>query len=323
MSGSLESPPEQVGKVLITGALGFLGSHVTELMLEQGWHVVGVDNFDQMIRSPRERRDFLCSIDQPNWSFHEGSVSDYLSNIDQLDFDRVIHIAGSVGLKPSWDFPKFYYENNCGETAALVAAVRTSTRVQRVVHISTSSVYGSMAVGNEDEALNPISPYGRTKLGAEQLWTSHPDLAHRTVILRMFSLFGPRQRPDMVWSKFIDAGLRHKPIVVSGDGNQSRSFTYVQDAARAVASAVNRKEKKGIFNIAGRDTYSINDGIQILSEIFQCSFEVEYRDTPMGDQYRTEGDYSRAAKYLDFKHSVTFEEGLYAQYRYQKSWCDS
>ncbi|CAB5014331.1 MAG: NAD-dependent epimerase/dehydratase family protein [Actinobacteria bacterium] len=310
---------ESQQRVLVTGALGFVGSHVVQHLLDLGWAVVGIDNLDDTIRGPADRVDFLNSLDHPRWSFHHNSASAFVGDSAPLQFDAVIHLAASVGLAASWADPSGFHDNNVGETAALVRAVRASPRVRRVVHVSTSSVYGRTAEGAEGQPLTPTSPYGTSKLEAEALWTNDLELSRLTTVLRLFSVFGPRQRPDMLWSRVIDSALRGAPSRIFDDGHQRRTFTYVTDVAAAVCHAADASTPAGVFNIAGAEQVSVLEGVSVLEDILGRPVTVAHEPALAGDQRRTRGDSARAARDLGYAPRLTFRDGLAAQVEYQRA----
>ena len=306
-------------RALVTGALGFVGSHVVEHLLGLGWTVVGIDNLDETIRGPSRRVDFLNTLDDCRWSFHRAAVSDFVGSSSPLDFDAVIHLAASVGLAASWADPHGFRDNNAGETARLVQAVRSSPRVRRVVHASTSSVYGRAAEGGEGQPLAPTSPYGTSKLEAEALWTDDPELSRLTTVLRLFSVFGPRQRPDMLWSRVIDSALRGVPSRIFDDGRQRRTFTYVTDVAEAVCRAADASTPAGVFNIAGAKQVSVLEGVSVLEDILGRPVTVVHEPVLAGDQRRTRGDSALAGRELGFAPRVSFRDGLAAQVEHQRA----
>lgn len=305
-------------RALVTGALGFVGSHVVEHLLGLGWTVVGIDNLDETIRGPSRRVEFLNSLDDSGWSFHRAAVSAFVGSSTPLDFDAVIHLAASVGLAASWADPRGFRDNNAGETAALVRAVRSSPRVRRVVQVSTSSVYGRAAEGGEGQHLAPASPYGSSKLEAEALWTDDPELSRITTVLRLFSVFGPRQRPDMLWSRVIDSALKGEPSRIFDDGHQSRTFTYVTDVAEAVCRAADASTPVGVFNIAGAEQVSVLEGVSVLEALLGRPVTVVHEPALAGDQRHTRGDTALASHELGFATRVTFRDGLAAQVEHQR-----
>lgn len=304
-------------EVLITGGLGFIGGHVARAFLDKGAVVTVVDNCDETIRGIRDRQATLRRLQHPNLRVRLGSVSEYAIETRLDRFDVIVHAAGSVGLIPSWKNPQKYLANNRGETEALANAVRHSTSTARLVHLSTSSVYGELALGSEDLPLNPTSPYGTTKLLAEEAWRGDDAIAARIVILRLFSVFGPAQRPDMAWSRFIAASMRGEPVTLTGDGNQARSFTYIDDVARAIQLASSTAAPPGIYNICGEQSLSLNHGLDVLERLIGRPIERLHKPRSRGDQSHTAGDGRRARALLGFQPSVDFSDGLARQVRAQ------
>lgn len=299
--------------VLVTGGLGFIGGHVAANFLASGDLVTVVDNLDEVVRDTSDRRETMDQLAHPNLRVELTRISQYVAKPGLRGVDVVVHAAGSVGLAPSWRLPDHYLANNLGETKMLAQAVRASTVDTRVVHLSTSSVYGRMAVGAEDLPVDPCSPYGTSKLRAEQVWTGDEELAARTTVLRLFSVYGPRQRPDMAWSRFIESAKAGEPVCITGDGDQSRSFTYVDDVVDAIDRASRPDAPNGVFNICGGHVASVNEGLDILEQLLNRPIERKYTARLQGDQEHTAGDGRRASSLLGFRPTVTLEFGLAAQ----------
>ena len=219
-------------RILVTGVAGFVGSHIGERLLTEGHDVVGLDAFTDYYSTAVKERNLAGLLDQPGFTFHRLDLrTDPLG--PALDgVEAVIHEAAMPGLPRSWQDFEGYLGCNVLAVARLLEACRAAG-VQRFLHASTSSVYGLEAVGDESMPVRPISPYGVTKLAAEHLLQAHvATFGFPAVIVRYFSIFGPRQRPDMAYHRFIEAMLDGRPITVFGDGEQARSNTFVTDAVR-------------------------------------------------------------------------------------------
>jgi nucleoside-diphosphate-sugar epimerase len=218
-------------KCLVTGAAGFIGSHLCEKLLEQGHQVTGLDAFIPYYAPALKEKNLEAARTQPNFRFERRDLrQDDCSDLLR-DVDVVFHLAAMPGLVRSWSDFDLYTTCNVQATQRLLEAVRqTAPRLGRFLYISTSSVYGRFASGDESLPLKPISPYGVTKLAAEQLCRAFEE-SHGLplVVLRYFSVYGPRQRPDMGYNIFIRALLKGEPITVNGDGQQVRGNTYISD----------------------------------------------------------------------------------------------
>lgn len=302
-------------KVTVTGACGFIGSHLTRKLIEQGYFVVGVDCLDDNLYSRSVKESRLKSLKQLN-NF------DYLNlNISKDELDSsikgskfVFNLAALPGQVLSWKLFDQYVESNILGTKKVIDSC-IKNNVAKIIHASTSSVYGKFAVGNELQDTKPISPYGITKLAAENLLfalTNGNDLDY--TILRYFSVYGPGQRPDMAIQRFLSAIKLGQEISITGDGSQKRDITYVEDVVDATISALSVTEKKQVFNISGGKQFTLN---QIIDECFKVSglkSKINYVERPIGDQEETFGDISKAQELLGFNPSFDINSGLSNQF---------
>lgn len=306
-------------KVLVTGAAGFIGSAVVTMLSDQGWNVVAVDALlDGLYPATEKVSRFEKLRDLPGVTvFHLDLRSDDLSVLPP-GITHVVNEAAMPGLGLSWD--DFHLYSGCN-ISALARLIEYSSRwnLERFVQISTSSVYGKNAVGNEDQPIQPASPYGVTKLAAENLALAHwRDSGFPTIILRYFSVYGPGQRPDMAYRKFIDSALRDTPITLYGSGEQSRSNTFIDDCVGATIAGLELGDDGEIFNIAGGEERTINEALSIIESEVGKTLSIERHDGARGDQARTAGDSRKAQSVLGFRHTVGLEEGLARQVRWQR-----
>ena len=302
-------------KVTVTGACGFIGSHLTKQLIERGFHVVGVDCLDGNLYSRSVKESRLKALKQlSNFDFANINIAtdDLDSSISDSKF--VFNLAAIPGQVLSWKlFDKYVESNILGTKKVIDSCIRN--KVTKIIHASTSSVYGKFAVGDELQDTKPISPYGITKLAAENLLfalTSSNNLDF--TILRYFSVYGPGQRPDMAIQRFLTAIKMGQEINITGDGTQKRDITYVQDVVEATISASSLTEKKQIFNISGGKQFTLN---QIIDECFNVSglkSKINYVDRPIGDQEETFGDISKAQKLLGFNTTFDIKTGLSNQF---------
>jgi nucleoside-diphosphate-sugar epimerase len=304
---------------LVTGAAGFIGSHLAEGLLEEGHEVVGLDAFIPYY--PREVKEAnIAGLRRtPGFTFHELDLrSDDLSAALE-GVDTVYHIAAMGGLLLSWTNFDLYMTCNIQGTQRLLEAVRKAGTVGRLVYASTSSVYGADVTGPETTTPRPVSPYGITKLAAEHLVLTYDrQFDVPSTVLRYFSVYGPRQRPDMGYYIFIDSILRDKPITVFGDGNQLRGNTYVTDIARATMLAAERFERGSIYNLGGSEEISANEVIALLEEITGKKADVSYGPERPGEQRRALADTTLARERLGFTPSMPLREGLARQVEWQR-----
>jgi len=304
-------------KALVTGAAGFIGSHLAERLVQQGADVIGLDCFSDFY--PRARKEWNLAQLRGAGRFRlvESSISD--AHLDALldGVTHVFHMAAQAGVRDSWgDNFRVYTLNNVEATQILLEACIRAP-IERVVFASSSSVYGDAArlPMREDALPQPVSPYGVTKLAAEQLChLYHVNHGVPAVSLRFFTVYGPRQRPDMGFSRFFEAALNGSAVAQFGDGRQTRDFTFVADAVSATVSAATRGKPGGVYNIGGGSRVALVDAFELIRRVTGRPLRVDRRDAQRGDMRDTYADTTRARADLAFIPTVTLEEGLRAQY---------
>ena len=300
-------------RIVVTGAAGFIGSTLAEALVAAGHEVDGLDAFIPYYPRPMKEANLVAIAGAAGYRFGEVDL-----RTDDLDpwldgADAVIHEAAMAGLMRSWTDLELYTSCNVLATNRLIEAAGRA-RVRRFVVASTSSVYGLEAVGNEDRALEPSSPYGITKLAAEKLVLAHVALSgFPATIIRYFSIYGPRQRPDMAYHRFIEAMLDREPITVFGDGEQTRSNTYIDDAVNGTILALERGAVGGIYNIGGGRTISLNDAIGLIAGHVGVEPIIHREPVRPGDQRHTSADVSRARATFDYEPQVEPSDGLARQ----------
>ncbi len=303
-------------KVVVTGAAGFIGSHLCEALLDGGHEVVGIDCFTDYYARTDKESNLVDALAQPGFSFVEADLrSDALEPLLN-GADVVVNEAATPGLVLSWDDFERYQSTNLSAVKRLVDAC-IAVGVGHLVQASTSSVYGAEATGPEASPCLPVSPYGVTKLAAEHLLLAHAatfDLP--LTILRYFSIYGPRQRPDMAYRIFCERMLRGEPITVYGDGGQSRSNTYVADCVAGTIAALSGPADGSVFNIGGGREIKLTEAIAILAGHLGVEPVIEHLDARRGDQRRTAADVARAGEVLGWEPQVDPEEGLLAEVRW-------
>lgn len=300
-------------KVVVTGAAGFIGSHLAEALVAQGHHVVGIDCFtDYYSRSDKEANVAELRGD-PRFQLVEADLrTDDLRPL-VAGADVVVNEAATPGLQLSWDDFDRYQSCNLSAVKRLADAC-IAEQVGHVVQASTSSVYGAEATGDEHAQTLPVSPYGVTKLAAEHLLRAHSEtFGLPLTILRYFSIYGPRQRPDMAYRIFCERLLRNEPIVIYGDGNQSRSNTFVSDCVAATVAALDRPGDGAIFNIGGGEEIKLLDAVAVIADELGVEPRIEHRPPRRGDQRRTAADISAAVRRLGWLPQVRPDEGLRAE----------
>jgi nucleoside-diphosphate-sugar epimerase len=307
---------------VVTGAAGFIGSHLTEALLEVGDEVIGVDCFSTYY-SPKRKRANLIGLDgRDAFTFVEGD----LTELDLGDLlrgaDVVYHLAGQPGVRASWGLEfDIYLKQNLLTTQKLLEAAK-SLSLHRFVLASSSSVYGQAErfPTNESDSPRPVSPYGMTKLGAEQLCHLYSSsFGVPTVILRYFTIFGPGQRPDMAFSRFIAAALEDLPLKILGDGGQARDFTYVDDAVSATIAAGRKGVPGRIYNVAGGCQATVLEVVETLESLFGHQLIREHVEAMPGDPRKTGANTAAARSDLAYAPAVSLEEGLSRQLEHARA----
>jgi nucleoside-diphosphate-sugar epimerase len=316
------SAGEDAVKVVVTGAAGFVGSHLAEALLARGDEVVGIDCFTDYYARADKEANLATALAHPGFRFVEADLrTDALEPL--LDgADAVVNEAATPGLVLSWDDFERYQSTNLSAVKRLIDA-SLATGVGHLVQASTSSVYGVDATGAEDSSTLPVSPYGVTKLAAEHLLRAHREsFGLPLTILRYFSIYGPRQRPDMAYRIFCERLLRGEAITVYGDGEQSRSNTYVADCVAATIAALDHEPAGEIINVGGGREITLREAIAILAQELDVEPVIEHREARKGDQRRTVADTARARDLLGWTAEVAPEQGLAEQVRWVRARLD-
>lgn len=302
-------------KCLVTGAAGFIGSHLCEKLLDLGHVVHGLDSFVPYYDRNLKERNLQVAKKHPQYRFHELDLR--TDNLNELvsGADAIFNLAAMPGLTQSWvDFEGYWTCNALATKRLLEAVQHHAPRLHRFIQVSTSSVYGKFASGDEMLPTRPISPYGVTKLAAEQLCSAFADAFKLPiVVLRYFSVYGPRQRPDMGYQRFIDALASRKPIYIYGDGHQVRGNTFISDCVAATVAALESPVRE-IYNIGGNEMVNVWDILNKLKEITGINPQLIQQDERPGDQRHTFADCGKAGRHLKWQPRVTLSEGLTQQW---------
>ena len=306
---------------LVTGAAGFVGSHLCEKLIAKGHTVRGLDAFIPYYPRPLKEQNLTAIRGAAGYTFYESDLRTADLEPFLQDVDVVFHLAAMAGLRRSWSEFDNYMTCNIQATQRLLEAAM-ATKVGHFINISTSSVYGRFATGNEESPTVPASPYGITKLSAEQLCRAYEtNLGLPVTTCRLFSVYGPRQRPDMGYHIFIRALLNDEVITIDGDGTDSRSNTYVHDCADGLILAMERPEQsKGqTFNIGGGEEVNVNQVLALLEELSGKKIRTVHGPQRAGDQRRTVADSSKAKALLGYNPLTTVRDGLRAQLAWQQT----
>jgi nucleoside-diphosphate-sugar epimerase len=306
-------------KCVVTGAAGFIGSHLCERLLAAGHQVTGLDAFIPYYAPALKEANLTEAQVHPQYRFQRIDLrSDELEPLVS-DAEVLFHLAAMPGLVRSWTDFEGYWTCNVLATQRLLEALRRSApRLRRLVYASTSSVYGRFGSGDEMLPTKPVSPYGVTKLAGENLCRAYgEEHALPVVVLRYFSVYGPRQRPDMGYYRFIDALLRSEPIKVYGDGQQVRGNTYVADCVEATVAAVDALPGE-TFNVGGGEAASVWDILRRLEKLTGCVARVQQESGRPGDQRYTLADTGKLRRHLGWQPRTGLDEGLRRQWEWQK-----
>lgn len=302
--------------ILVTGAAGFIGSHVVERLLARGETVVGLDNFDPFYPRPVKERNLARALQHPRFTLVEADLRDAPAVAAAMAAhrpDRVIHLAARAGVRPSIQDPVAYVETNVNGTLHLLQACRGAA-VRHFVFASSSSVYGDRAdvpFAESARTDEPASPYAATKKAGEALcFTYHRLLDLPVTCLRFFTVFGPRQRPDLAISKFVRLIEAGQPVPMFGDGTTSRDYTYIDDIVDGVLAALDRPAAYEIYNLGRSNPVSLRRMIAVIEEVTGRQAVIDRQPLQPGDVRTTFADITRARERLGYEPKVEFEEGV-------------
>ena len=296
--------------VLVTGAAGFVGSRLVENLSALGHSVSAVDCFLPDLYSAQMKKARYEQLEGlPGVTLWEKDLrSDDLSDLGSPEI--VVNQAAMPGLTKSWEDLKLYMDNNVLALDRVIQQT-SSPSLNNFLQISTSSVYGRMADSSEEAPTNPFSPYGVSKLAAEKLGFAHRDnFGLPFTVLRYFSVYGPGQRPDMAYHRFLKAARDNTPITVFGDGEQRRTNTYVDDIVDATISAIDRSTPGEIYNLSGSESYSLNEVLGMVREISEAELDIRYEPARPGDQRETKGAIDKARRELGYDPQWSLRDGL-------------
>jgi UDP-glucuronate 4-epimerase len=302
-------------KALITGAAGFIGSHLCERLLANDWVVVGVDNFDDYYNPQIKRRNISNYLKNENFLLVEADIrdSDAMNKVIGRDIQIIIHLAAMAGVRSSIAQPLLYADVNVNGTMVLLELAKKHG-IDKFIFGSSSSVYGNnkkVPFSEDDNVDFPISPYAATKKAGELICHTYHHLYGMSVTcLRFFTVYGPRQRPDLAIHKFAKLIEQDKPIPVYGDGTMMRDFTYIDDIINGIVAAMARCDGFNIYNLGESEPITVNDLIAEIEKALGKKAIREYLPPQPGDVERTYADITRAAEELAYKPSTSIKAGL-------------
>lgn len=306
-----------MGRILVTGGAGFVGSHTIESAVAGGHEVLALDNFNSYYDPEVKRKNAQDVLGSSGISVRELDLNG--CDLDELldGVEAVIHLAGQPGVRASWDAFESYVRDNISATERLLRA-SLKAGVNRFVYASSSSVYGNADSYPVDESFPtvPFSPYGVTKLAGEHLVRAYSaNYGLRSVCLRYFTVYGPRQRPDMAFFRLIRSALTGDPFILNGDGSHIRDFTYVEDVAKANLSAVEAPLRENqVLNISGGSSTSMSEVLEMVQEISGRPLRIERNNEVAGDVARTGGSSELANEVLGWSPLIDLRQGLGAQF---------
>lgn len=307
---------------LVSGAAGFIGSHLCRRLIKEGFSVIGIDCFTDFYPQWIKERNIHDLLNKKNFEF----IDEDLENLDLKKFlnraDCVFHLAAQAGVRTSWgqNF-SVYIKNNIKVTQNLLETAK-EIPLKKFIFASSSSVYGLCPElpMSETSPLHPLSPYGVTKLASEQLcFLYFKNYGIPTVSLRYFTVYGPGQRPDMAFHKFFKALNEEKEIIVYGDGKQTRDFTYIEDIVKATFSSLERGKTGETYNIGGGSQENLENIFPLLERITHKKIRIKWAEKQKGDVPHTFANIEKAQTDLDYSPQTSLQEGLEREWTWLKS----
>jgi UDP-glucuronate 4-epimerase len=301
---------------LVTGGAGFIGSHLVDRLLHEGWRTTVIDNFDPFYPRVIKFENIRHHLADPNFNFFEIDIRDYgaVERVASQGCDIIVHLAARAGVRPSIADPIGYHEVNGRGTQNLLEIAR-HIGVKHFVFASSSSVYGvnpRVPWAEDDAGLLPISPYASTKLSGEFMGHVYSKLyGIRFTALRFFTVYGPRQRPDLAIHQFARLLMENKPVKIFGDGSTRRDYTHVSDIVNGICSAMDYNDSSfEVFNLGNNYTVDLRLLLRTLEKAIGCKARVEHLPEQPGDVRQTWADISKAGAKLSYKPSTTFSAGI-------------
>jgi nucleoside-diphosphate-sugar epimerase len=304
------------GRVVVTGCAGFLGSHLSERLVERGHEVLGIDSFTDYYPRHLKEINLVCLREEPRFTLAELDLSSHPLDAVLEGVGTVFHLAAQPGVRGSFGSSfAIYLRDNVLATQRLLEAAARHMPI-RVVYASSSSVYGDAAFypTRETARCRPLSPYGMTKAATEALaGVYHRSRGVPVVGLRFFTAYGPRQRPDMAFSRFVRSALADEPVRILGDGRQVRDFTYVDDVITGTLAAAERGRDGAVYNLGGGTPVELMSVVALIERFLEHQIQLHYMPPPVGEPRFTAADVSLAARELGFAPKTVLSAGLAAQ----------
>lgn len=309
---------------IVTGAAGFIGSNLVQTLLNRGETVIGVDEFNDYYDPNLKRKNIAEFEKYPGFKLVEGDILSLNWQSLLSDAKVIFHQAAQAGVRASWgDGFRSYTERNINSTQVLLEAAKNAPNLQKFVYASSSSIYGNAESfpTSENACPQPVSPYGITKLAGERLCgLYYQNFGIPTTSLRYFTVYGPRQRPDMAFHKFFKSILLDQPISIFGDGLQTRDFTFISDCVAANLAAAEVTEAAGeVFNIGGGSRVILKEVIDTIEQIVDRPIRISFTEAARGDARHTSADVTKAKKILGYQPQVSLEAGLRQEWEWIQS----
>lgn len=303
-------------RAIVTGGAGFIGSHLVEKLLQSNWEVTIIDNFDPFYDKAIKKRNIESFAHHPDLVFLEVDLRDFESLKENLkgEYDVIIHLAAKAGVRPSIENPTLYQSVNVMGTQNLLE-ISKLLNIKQFVFASSSSVYGvnpNVPWSEDDFVLKPISPYASTKISGELLGHVYSELYNiRFIALRLFTVYGPRQRPDLAIHKFARKILENEAIPVFGDGSTRRDYTFVEDIVSGIMAAVKYdKTNYEIINLGNNRTITLSHMIETIEKVFNKKAIINRLPMQPGDVPETYANVAKAQQLLNYRPSLSFEAGI-------------
>ena len=303
-------------RLIVTGAAGFIGSSLSDSLLNSESCVLGIDNFDPFYDKALKERNIANALKSPRYQFREGDIrdSDFIDNcFSDFKPDVIVHLAAKAGVRPSLSDPELYLDVNVMGTLNILEMMKKNS-IRKMIFASSSSVYGNnkkVPFSENDNVDYPVSPYAASKKAGELLCHTYHHLYNLDIFcLRFFTVYGPRQRPDLAIHKFVKALLNDEVITLYGDGTTSRDYTHIDDIVKGISAAIEKVKGFDIFNLGNSKPISLTNLVRLLEKSTGREAHLKYLPMQDGDVERTFADISKARTGLGFNPEIDLETGI-------------
>ena len=312
-----------MGTALITGVAGFIGSSLAEKLLKDNFKVIGIDSFTNNYSTLIKEKNIENCLKYENFSLIREDLDtlDLSTYVEEAEY--FFHLSAQPGVRASWGSEFMtYVKNNIIVTQKILESLKNNTTLKKFIFASSSSVYGNQSgIMNEDtSSTRPISPYGVTKLAGENLVNLYfKNYGIPTISLRYFTAYGPKQRPDMAFTRFFYSIIKEQKFTIFGNGEQTRDFTYVDDVIKATTNAAKSDHVGEILNIGGGSIFSLLQITEFMKEITKKELQIDFKKEQKGDVKHTNADISKSERLIKYKSNTDIKLGLTKQYEYIKN----